>query len=258
MTAPIATSGTLTWVMRFTTPTFRNAGILMTWLNTSRRMEIFLSSETLTEGEGQCSSRAPKIHCKGAYKWNEDPCSGYWWGSYPVIWCSPPQTGFGNLSSGEDPTPRGFRCKGYLDLWTPRCWKVQTGSTRGEESVPQVSKQMVWRLYWTKGHFDRRFWQKGDCLSHYLKIWADRYGCTGEVKGAQVSLCHERFFITSTTTPRISFGEDEILLEAILRRFKIIHMVDKTLGLWGNQIVDPVQPELERRWGTHEYPTQDN
>ena len=31
-------------------------------------MEIFLSSETLTEGEGQCSSRAPKIHCKGAYK----------------------------------------------------------------------------------------------------------------------------------------------------------------------------------------------
>ena len=30
-------------------------------------------------------------------------------------------------------------------------------------------------------------------------------------------------------------------------------MVDKTLGLWGNQIVDPVQPELERRWGTHEY-----
>ena len=36
--------------------------------------------------------------------------------------------------------PLGFRCKGYLDLWTPRCWKVQTGSTRGEESVPQNLK----------------------------------------------------------------------------------------------------------------------
>ena len=102
------------------------------------------------------------------------------------------------------------------------------------------------------------FDKKGDCLSHYLKIWADRYGCTGEVKGAQVSLCHERFFITSNYHPKDIFGEDEILLEAILRRFKIIHMVDKTLGLWGNNIVDPMQPELERRWGTHEYPTQDN
>ena len=102
------------------------------------------------------------------------------------------------------------------------------------------------------------FDKKGDCLSHYLKIWADRYGCTGEVKGAQVSLCHERFFITSNYHPRDIFGEDEILLEAILRRFKVIHMVDKTLGLWGNQIMDPKEPELERRWGTHEYPTQDN
>ena len=50
-----------------------------------------------------------------------------------------------------------------------------------------------------------------------------------EVKGAQVSLCHERFFITSNYHPKDIFGEDEILLEAILRRFKIIHMVDKTL-----------------------------
>ena len=59
------------------------------------------------------------------------------------------------------------------------------------------------------------------------------------MKGAQVSLCHERFFITSNYHPKDIFGEDEILLEAILRRFKIIHMVDKTLGLWGNHIVDP-------------------
>ena len=57
-------------------------------------------------------------------------------------------------------------------------------------------------------------------------------------------MCHERFFITSNYHPKDIFGEDEILLEAILRRFKIIHMVDKTLGLWGNNIVDPMQPEL--------------
>jgi len=102
------------------------------------------------------------------------------------------------------------------------------------------------------------FDKKGDCLSHYLKIWADRYGCTGEVKGAQVSLCHERFYITSNYHPREIFVDDPILLEAIVARFKIIHMLDRSLGLSGNSIVDPDEPQLERRWGTFQYPTQDN
>ena len=76
----------------------------------------------------------------------------------------------------------------------------------------------------------------------------------GEVKGAQVSLCHERFFITSNYHPKDIFGEDEILLEAILRRFKIIHMVDKTLGLWGKQHCGPYATRAERRWGTQWVP----
>ena len=102
--------------------------------------------------------------------------------------------------------------------------------------------------------------QKGECLSHYLKTWPDKYKCTGEVKGAQVSLCHERFYITSNYHPKELFPEpkDAVLLEAITRRYKIIHMLDRSLGLWGNNVVDPQEPQLERRWGTHEYPTQDN
>jgi hypothetical protein len=34
-------------------------------------------------------------------------------------------------------------------------------------------------------------------LGHYLKIWADKYPCTGEIKGATVQLKHHRFIVTS-------------------------------------------------------------
>ena len=63
-----------------------------------------------------------------------------------------------------------------------------------------------------------------DVLGHYLKIWADRYACTGEVKGATVNLQHEKFIITSN----YSIGEcfsDPVMCEAIRRRFTEIHKV---------------------------------
>jgi len=34
-------------------------------------------------------------------------------------------------------------------------------------------------------------------LGHYLKIWADKYSCSGEVKGSTVPLLHKYFIITS-------------------------------------------------------------
>lgn len=34
-------------------------------------------------------------------------------------------------------------------------------------------------------------------LGHYLKIWADRYKCSGEVKGAILPLAHKVFIVTS-------------------------------------------------------------
>lgn len=61
----------------------------------------------------------------------------------------------------------------------------------------------------------------GDKLGHYLKIWADRYACTAEVKGAQVNLQHETFVVTSNYHPDTMWPEDEELCEAIKRRFKI-------------------------------------
>lgn len=40
-----------------------------------------------------------------------------------------------------------------------------------------------------------------NALGHYLKIWGDRYPCTGEVKGGQVTLVHRKIIITSNYTP---------------------------------------------------------
>jgi len=73
----------------------------------------------------------------------------------------------------------------------------------------------------------------GDKLGHYLKIWADKYACTGEVKGAQANLQHEVFVVTSNYHPDTLWPDDEELREAIKRRFKIkefktLHRSDTT------------------------------
>lgn len=62
-----------------------------------------------------------------------------------------------------------------------------------------------------------------DCkeLGHYLKIWTDKWSCSGEIKGGTVSLRHTVFVVTSNYHP------DELweghMLDAIKRRFKITH-----------------------------------
>lgn len=43
--------------------------------------------------------------------------------------------------------------------------------------------------------------EAGKCLSHYLKIWADKYPCAGEVKGGHVGLRHKSLVITSNYRP---------------------------------------------------------
>jgi hypothetical protein len=63
----------------------------------------------------------------------------------------------------------------------------------------------------------------GICLGHYLKIWTDKWACNGEIKGSTIPLNHDRFYITSNYSPDTLFNEDEELLTAIKRRFKITH-----------------------------------
>lgn len=62
-----------------------------------------------------------------------------------------------------------------------------------------------------------------DTLGHHLKIWGDRYACSGEVKGGVVNLVHKKFIITSNYPPEHFWPQDEQLVKAIRRRFKITH-----------------------------------
>jgi len=63
-------------------------------------------------------------------------------------------------------------------------------------------------------------------LSHYLKIWADKWACTGETKGGTIHLRHTLFIVTSNLHPCELWPverEDDTLVEAIVRRFRLFH-----------------------------------
>lgn len=72
------------------------------------------------------------------------------------------------------------------------------------------------------------FDKKGEGLSHYLKIWTDKWACTGEVKGFTVPLLHEKFIITSNYLPKDIWPseDDDVLREAIESRFEFIFMAN--------------------------------
>lgn len=65
----------------------------------------------------------------------------------------------------------------------------------------------------------------GQTLGHYLKIWADRYPCTGEIKGGTINLRHDVFLVTSNYLPEDLWPGDLQLVEAIRRRFKITEII---------------------------------
>lgn len=69
-------------------------------------------------------------------------------------------------------------------------------------------------------------------LGHYLKIWSDRWPCTGETKGGTIQLRHHLFIITSNYSIEELFNGDLNMCAAIARRFKVVHKTDR------NQIVD--------------------
>lgn len=64
-------------------------------------------------------------------------------------------------------------------------------------------------------------------LGHHLKIWADKWKATGEIKGGTVNLQHELFIITSNKTPQEIWPDDDMLVRALNRRFTFIEKLIK-------------------------------
>lgn len=64
-------------------------------------------------------------------------------------------------------------------------------------------------------------------LSHHLKIWSDRWPCTGETKGGTVHLMHDLFVVTSNYTIEELVPEkgkdqpDNAMIAALQRRFVV-------------------------------------
>lgn len=68
-------------------------------------------------------------------------------------------------------------------------------------------------------------------LGHHLKIWSDKWACTGETKGGTVNLQHRLFVVTSNYSIDELF-EDFNMREALARRFKTIFKSNR------NELVD--------------------
>nr|WAE42966.1 MAG: replication associated protein [Cressdnaviricota sp.] len=89
---------------------------------------------------------------------------------------------------------------------------------------------------WFDGYNDEEailiddFDRSGSCLGHHLKLWTDKWSCTGEIKGGTIQLLHKVFYITSNYTIDEIFYEDSQLVAALKRRFTIYHIPFPTIG----------------------------
>lgn len=94
----------------------------------------------------------------------------------------------------------------------------------------------------------------GICLGHHLKIWADRYSCSGEVKGGTVPLCHTKLIITSNYSIEQLWSDDPEMCAAIKRRFTVMHFGDHPFNpaRWAPGFVPPARPSSPR--GVDEFP----
>ena len=88
----------------------------------------------------------------------------------------------------------------------------------------------------------------GTCLGHLLKIWADRYPCTGETKGGTVHLRHHRFVVTSNYLVSEIFVDEEEIIQALRNTFQLSDEMDdkKTVYKYG------FTNDMKRRLGEHQ------
>lgn len=67
----------------------------------------------------------------------------------------------------------------------------------------------------------------GRVLGHYLKKWADRYAFDAEIKGSKIIIRPERIVVTSNYSIEEIFSDDNMMCQAIKRRYTEIYMGNK-------------------------------
>lgn len=121
-------------------------------------------------------------------------------------------------------TPEGLRGIWY---WGP----PGTGkSRRARLEYPEAYLKP--QSKWWDGYFGQKAVILDDldisALGHYLKIWADRYACSGETKGGTVNLQHDVIVVTSNYAIETLWKDDSEMASAVARRFKVEYMGDNS------------------------------
>lgn len=133
----------------------------------------------------------------------------------------------------EEGAKQTEECRGIWVQGPPGCGKSHLVETFWGEDQEKVYRKP--QNKWWDGYCGQKIVIlediDGPYLNHYLKIWADKWKASGEVKGAVVPLNHEWFVVTSNYSIReiVEMGAknditDFVLVEAIERRFKVITM----------------------------------
>lgn len=90
------------------------------------------------------------------------------------------------------------------------------------------------------------FDKKGECLSHYLKIWADCYSFYGEYKGGTVPCNFTILIVTANYWPNEIWSEenDPQLIKAIDRRFTYLNTAEYDAEHWREKIIAIVNQSM--------------
>jgi len=128
------------------------------------------------------------------------------------------------------------QCKGIWIVGDSGTGKSHWARTRFPTAYVKPGQNKWWDGYnWQRHVIIEDLDHEGRYIGYHLKIWADRWGCSAEVKGSSVPLVHSLLIITSQYEPEEIWGDarpdgkrgDNKLVDAIRRRFVFFHMFKK-------------------------------
>jgi len=145
--------------------------------------------------------------------------------------------------------------KGIFNLQTALQGRYVPNGLRGIwlKGEPGVGKTRLAHLLWPDAYTKQqnKWWDNyqgekhvllddldTDLLHHHLKIWSDRYDCSGEIKGGHVHLQHDKFIVTSNFTVDELFEKQTNALKAAIQRRFEVYTVEQVF-VPGNGNVDP-------------------